>query len=320
MIAQQHTADFAKDLGFEEIAFHTYPVHTDSKSELNKRLDGLLSAVSYGDLVVLQFPTWNGLEYDRRFIEKLKAYQDLKLIIFVHDIPPLMFETNYYLLASYIDLLNHANVLILPSYRQFDFLKSQGLTVNQYTVQEFWDRPSPVELARPAFIKQIFFAGSSIEKFSFIHNWDHKVDLLVFGNGDDFTNKEHLKFLGWHSDVELMLRLSEGGFGLVWLEDEWTRSYAAHNANHKLFSYLSAGIPVIIPSYFAVADVIKENNLGFVVNDLDEAAACVESVTDEVYQELVESVTRFSKMIRSGYFSKRALTKAIGLALLSTSN
>ncbi len=60
-----------------------------------------MASVGYGDVSYLigLAHTWNGQEFDQAFISKLKILQ-AKLIAFIHDVPPLMFPSNYYLSAG----------------------------------------------------------------------------------------------------------------------------------------------------------------------------------------------------------------------------
>ena len=99
LIAQNDVTKLAKQLGFNELSFYFYDIYSDSQSELSRRLDGIMASVGYGDVVIYQSPTWNGREFDQAFISKLKILQ-AKLITFIHDVPPLMFPSNYYLMPS----------------------------------------------------------------------------------------------------------------------------------------------------------------------------------------------------------------------------
>ncbi|MTV47163.1 hypothetical protein GM528_12600, partial [Streptococcus pneumoniae] len=84
-----------------EVGIYFYNIASDSPSEMNKRLDGIMASISIGDILVFQSPTWNGFEFDRLLFDKLKDMQ-VKIICFIHDVVPLMFDSNYYLMKDYL--------------------------------------------------------------------------------------------------------------------------------------------------------------------------------------------------------------------------
>lgn len=47
LIAQNMVANIAKSLGYYELGIYNYPDHTDSPSELSRRMDGINAAVSW---------------------------------------------------------------------------------------------------------------------------------------------------------------------------------------------------------------------------------------------------------------------------------
>ena len=96
ILAQNAVTDIARALGYREIGIYFYNISTDSPSERSKRLDGIMASISFGDIVIFQSPTWNGWEFDAEFVAKLKDLR-VKLVIFIHDVIPLMFRDNAYL-------------------------------------------------------------------------------------------------------------------------------------------------------------------------------------------------------------------------------
>ncbi|MGL6299240.1 hypothetical protein ACR31S_00105 [Streptococcus iniae] len=59
---------------------------------------------------------------------KLKLYE-VKVVIFIHDVVPLMFAGNYYLMDSTINYYNKADVVVAPSQKMLDILLEHGLQV-----------------------------------------------------------------------------------------------------------------------------------------------------------------------------------------------
>ena len=286
LIAQNDVTKLAKQLGFNELSFYFYDIYSDSESEMSTRLDGIMASVGYGDVVIYQSPTWNGREFDQAFISKLKILQ-AKLITFIHDVPPLMFPSNYYLMPEYIDMYNQSDVVIVPSEQMRDKLVAEGLTVGKILVQE---------------------------RFPHLINWSYATPLEIFSPEEESNPEANVSYRGWVSRPELLLELSKGGLGLVWGVEENPADepeYYGLNISHKSATYLAAGIPVVVPSYLSNAELIRERGLGFVVDSLEEASRIVENLSQEEYQALVERVRKFSFLLKEGYFSKKVLVDAV---------
>lgn len=54
------------------------------------------------------------MEWDNDLIDRLNLY-GARVILFVHDIVPLQFESNYYLMDKFIGICNKCKILIVPS-------------------------------------------------------------------------------------------------------------------------------------------------------------------------------------------------------------
>lgn len=317
--AQNRAVRIAQEyLHYNELGIYKYPVHTDSHQMLMARLDGINASISNGDIVVFQFPTWNALEFDEALLKRLKLYKGLRIIIWVHDMQSLMFESNRYLLKRQIEILNQANLLILPSQNMADFLRSEGLTVEKIVLQKMWDFPVTVDyIFTPKFKKIINFAGRPIpktHKWDFLKEWNYKaVELRITGEKEDWAQGKNISFMGWFNDDTLMVNAlrKSGGFGLLWSEDPYWCEYMKLNANYKLSAYLAAGIPVVVNSCIAEKDTIVRKNLGLVVDSLDEAVERIANMSEEEYNKMVADVAVFSELIRQGYFTKKVLTDAV---------
>ena len=315
--AQQAVVNIARRmLHCHELGIYHYQVESDTPELLHMRLSGIMASVDFRDIVIFQVPTWNGIKFDLALLEQFMRYK-CHNIIFVHDVTPLMFEENRYLLDVYIDLYNRADVLIVPSQPMVEFLYSNGLNVKKVVVQRMWDYMVFLEeRKRPPFKRVIHFAGNpNVDpKFAFIKEWDYpNVQLAVTVDNGEWAQGKNIRFLGWFNDDNLLVNelRKSGGFGLLWSEDTYWREYMKINAAYKLSTYLAAGIPVIVPKGIAQSDMIVRKNLGFFVDSLDEAVEQVEGMGEEQYRQMVDGVERFANLLRDGYFTKKALTDAV---------
>ena len=311
-IAQNAIQKIATQLGFKELGIYFYHATSERVEERSRRLDGILASVSMGDVVIFQTPTWNGIEFEREFLAKLKALQ-VKIVIFVHDVIPLMFKQNAFLLDDYISLYNMADSIILPSAAMRKRLVQNGLKVNNVLFQEMWDHPHDLHLYNPTFKKSIYFAGN-LSRFPELQTWSGTVPLTIFSNEDQLLTSEQVHIAGWKTDEEMLLELSKGGFGLVWSthqNEDQNLDYYSMNLSYKLSTYLAAGIPVIIPSTLSNSAFIVEQGLGFVADSLEEVNALVEHLSEETYIEMCRRVQYFSFLISQGFFAKQFLLKAV---------
>ncbi|MBF8970456.1 MULTISPECIES: sugar transferase [unclassified Streptococcus] len=310
-IAQNMVTDIATSLGYRELGIYAYNMHADTEVELSKRLDGIVAGLRHGDVVIFQTPTWNTTDFDVRLMNKLKAYH-IKIVIFIHDVVPLMFAGNYYLMDRTIEYYNKADVIVAPSQRMLTVLREVGLTVEKTLVQGMWDHPTDVPQAEASFKKEIHFPGSP-DRFSFVKDWSYELPLHLY-TWKQVDLPPTVNHRGYLPDTRLLMELSEGGFGLVWMDDH-DKEYQTLYCPYKLGTFLAAGIPVIVQKGIANQEIIEANGLGFVVESMDEAVAKIEAMNEAEYQTMVERVRSFNPLLRQGYFSRRLLTESVFQAL-----
>lgn len=121
----------------------------------------MLAGVELGDVIVFQSPSWNSVEWDTALLERTLIYDGLKRIIFIHDVIPLMWESNRYLLDKWVKYYNMADVIIAPSQSMVDLLRQHGLTVKKVVIQKMWDHIVGSDLGKekPHYALIINFAG-----------------------------------------------------------------------------------------------------------------------------------------------------------------
>ena len=310
---QKQTAEAAYQIGCRELGIYRYYAEPESFGSRMSRLDGIIAGLTAGDIVICQLPTWNGLGFDRSLIEHIKVYGG-HVVIFMHDLEPLMQEGLSHKLRETIEVYNQAEVLIVASYALRDFLLQNGIRGNmKFVVQEIWDYPTDIDfIDKPVLRKEIYFAGHS-EKFKFLNQWDYDIPLNAFSRTS--CSGKNVRNMGWVNPSRLLIELAHGGFGLVWYGDECWHRYMKYNNTTKLSTYLAAGIPVIVPHGISNQYLLEENHLGFIVDSLDEAVEKVQNITEDEYREYVEHVGKFAVLLRGGYFAKKLITEAVHLVI-----
>lgn len=310
-LCQNMVTDIATSLGYREMAVYAYPIDADSPVELSKRLDGIVAGLRHGDVVIFQTPTWNTTAFDEALMSKLRAYQ-IKIVLFIHDVVPLMFAGNYYLMEETIRYYNLADVIIVPSQEMLEVLREHGLKVDKVIVQEMWDHPTQVPQLPAVFKQDIHFPGAP-ERFSFVKEWAFSVRLNLYARQAE-NLPPNVVHHAYRPDEQLLLELSMGGFGLVWMDDH-DKAYQRLYCPFKLGTFIAAGIPVIVQRGIANQRVIEENGLGLIVDGLDEAVGRIGAMSQEEYQHLVSNVRAFSPVVRHGFFTRKVLTEAVFKAL-----
>ena len=315
-LAQQMVAKIGcQSLGMTELGIEFYDASKESYPERIARFKGILASLNDGDTIIIQSPSWIAIEWDQAFSDYIDNYSNIKKIVFIHDILPLMQSQYRSLLESYINYYNHADVLIVPSKQMYNYLRKHGLKEMPYVIQHFWDHPYQVNyLLNPQNNKVINFAGNAAEnKFNFVTNWNNpNVKLKVYSDPKQINKNHNLEFTGWKNDPVLLENLRKtGGFGLVWSEDSYWREYMKLNTSYKLSTYLSAGIPLIVNSSTPEADTIKRKKIGIIADNIEEVQNAVVQTSDEEYNQFVANIDAFAKLIRDGYFTKKLLSDAV---------
>ena len=163
-VAKNVQADVAKivsGMGWHEIGLFLYYMNGESDEQLRIRIDGVISSLSYDDVVIFQYPSWIGRRYDSELINRVKVYSD-KLIIFVHDLSSLLWEMagpNGENLRQEISLLNRADLLVLASHELHETLRSYGLRDIPVVYQKIWEVPTELVITHHDPIKRLLFTG-----------------------------------------------------------------------------------------------------------------------------------------------------------------
>lgn len=311
--AQHMVAGIAHTLGIREMGIYRYPAEGENAEKRGCRLDGIIAGISAGDIIICQFPTGNGLGFERALVRRLKTYHG-RVVIFIHNLEAMMAENPKGKLQDIIGLYNEAEVLIVPSYRMKQFLINQGIKANmKFVIQEIRDYTTQLRFPDPGKLKREFHFAGNPDRFPFLNTWDYEMPLKVYSNQE--FGGSHVEKMGWMPSDRLLLELSKGGLGLVWYDSEYSRRYLSVNNSLKLSAYLAAGIPVIVPRGISNQCMVEENHLGIAVDTLDEAAETVKNMTEQEYRGYVSAVSQFAPLLRQGFFTKKCLVDVLQMAM-----
>ena len=298
------------DVGFEEY----YLSESRKNNVLNKN-----------DIIVLQFPLlWKSLKKQirMRFLKK----KNFKAYLLIHDIESLRnkkiktFSDFKHSIIYYLQnktVLERVNGIIAHNDKMKSELVKMGINKEKIISLEIFDYLIPNFIEDKNYDKdKILLAGNfDIRKTKYARILPEKPDFEIYGinfENNNLPNNVHYK--GSVSPEELPNHL-QGGFGLVWDGDSARTcsgmygEYLKINNPHKASLYLASGFPIIVWKQSALADFVRNNNCGILVNSLFEILESLESMSEDEYQELVKNSKRIGEKIRQGYYLKTALEK-----------
>ncbi len=263
----------------------------------------------------IQYPFYSNVIL-RKLLLRLFQYNEVCLLI--HDVDSLR-DFGQDDIQHEIEVFNTCKMLIVHNKRMADALKKIGVRTPMVTLDLFdYLRPAIDHPAR-TYRHKISFAGNLAKSTFLHHDLDQLgVDFLVYGINFD-REKIHSKnvtYKGSFTSEEIPARL-EGSFGLIWDGDSIDTcsgafgEYTRYNNPHKLSLYVSSCLPVIVWSQAAIADFVKEQDIGFCVDKLSDINTVLASMTEDDYARYLKNITALQEKVVSGYFTKRAIKKAM---------
>ena len=298
------------DVGFKEY----YLSESRKNSILNK-----------DDIIVLQFPLlWKSLKKQirMRFLKK----KNFKAYLLIHDIESLRnnkIRTFSDFKHSIIHFLQNKTVLervdgIIAHNNKMKFeLVKMGINPEKIVTLEIFDYLIPDFNEDKKYDKdKILLAGNfDIRKTRYARNLPEKPEFEIYGiNFEEENIPNNVHYKGAFTPDELPNHL-QGGFGLVWDGDSahtcsgMYGEYLKINNPHKASLYLASGFPIIVWKQSALADFVRNNNCGILVNSLFEITETLKSISEGEYKELIKNSKRIGEKIRQGHYLKTALEK-----------
>lgn len=250
-----------------------------------------------------------------RMLLSLLGKKDVRTVVLIHDLESIRFhEVN---IRDEVNLLNSFDFVIVHSDNMRQLLLDNGLTVPVRILGLFDYLVSAGNNMPRTRDGGVCYAGNlSKSRFLSCLPGFADVEFHLYGAECDGLPKEsNTKYEGcFRSDDLSSLK---GGWGLVWdgasssREEGDLSDYLAYNSPHKASMYVCAGMPVIVPSWSAVADIVKERNLGIVISSLGDLPEALHAVSEDEYASMLESVEKQADDLRCGRQILRALSGMI---------
>ena len=281
---------------------------------------GKLDAIG---IVLLQNPFHYKQLTREKVLRKLKEVKKVKFISLVHDVEELRrFRYDDYYKSEFESMLALVDVLIVHNDRMAEFFRQRGVPEEKLVLLHIFDYLQDHEPATaPAFEKKITVAGNlDTKKCAYIKELSrlHDVEVQLYGSNFDPAMKDcaHIHYGGSFPPDEIPSKLT-GGFGLVWDGTSIdgcqgdAGQYLRYNNPHKLSLYLSSGLPVVIWSGAAEADLVKKYNVGITVDSLLKLPDQMAQLTEGDYNTMRNNTKTLAQKLKHGYYAEQALKKAL---------
>ena len=277
------------------------------------------------DVIVLQFPLlWLSLK--KQILTRFLKNRKFKAYLLIHDIESIRnrkIKTFKEFKHSIIYFLQNKTVLekVDGIIAHNDKMKAElvrlGIPEDKVVSLEIFDYVIPHYVEKTTYEKNtVIVAGNfDIRKTKYARQLPESPEFSIYGiNFEEENLPSNVHYNGAFSPDELSNHL-HGGFGLVWDGDSphtcsgMYGEYLKMNNPHKASLYLASGFPIIVWSQSALAEFVRKNHCGILVDSLFEIADCLNSIDEEDFQELIKNSKIVGEKLRNGYFLKTALEK-----------
>lgn len=280
----------------------------------------ILFKIKSKDVIIIQYP------FPKPFIDILiyiAKIRKIKLCLLLHDVDILRGQTHNKDFRN----LKSAALLITHNLRMSSELGRLGILSDKIELGIFdyivdghlpiKDSVVKIENKEPAII---YCGNLSKDKSKFIYFWpETDVKRYVFGvNASDDINTFNIYKGSFDADYPPNINSAGRVFGLVWDGDSINEcsgqfgEYLKFNNPHKTSLYLAMGIPVIVWKHSAISDFVEKHNLGIVVESLTYLDMILESITEEEYCSISNSVDKLKGKITTGGFLNEVTSKVVG--------
>ncbi|NVO87743.1 glycosyltransferase [Lactobacillus rhamnosus] len=324
----------AEELGFSRIDGFMYQWDDEPQDVINARMDGLLGGLQRNDCLITHWPF--APDFNQRwiqtFIDRIHLF-GAKLIFLVDDMSswrnnpvlpdPSKDNIDDYLaspeIQGEINLLSQGDGLIFHSKAMVDHYRNQlKLGGKQLHDRVSWYGPSlniTNYFQGPRHFDQGVDYAGALFKAAFLQELPDTFRINIYGARKEDQELAKNKNIHLHDrvDPEAIPQMLEGAYGLVWDSERYPDvvgplgQYERYNTPAKFPMYLSANEPVIVWSQASTADFVRDNQIGLVIDSLDQLPDALKAVDENQYNQMLANVMRIAPLIRNGFFLKKAI-------------
>jgi len=271
----------------------------------------LFFKLHHGDLLLVQYP-WHPVKAApiARWALHFLQWKGAKTAAFIHDLDSLRQMNNTSARWSDQELLLRFDRVIAQNTRMADYIAGQGAKEEEIINLRLQDYLCTDSIPERSLALSVCVAGRLGRKDSpYLHALPHsKLRWHLYGEGWKGRNKR--EDVTWYGGKTEGL---EGSFGLVW-EGRSARTvtgasgaYMMLTSPRKASLYLSAGMPLIVWKWSALAEFVRENKLGLVVESIDAIPAAISALSADEYAGMAAAARAWGEKLRRGEMTREAL-------------
>ena len=282
----------------------------------------VVNTLEYGDILFAQTPIQMA-HVAIKYIKK--AGEKAKTAVIIHDLETLrngVYKNSYNESRSSFaenTLLKEFDFVICHNHKMKKYLADMGIVPERLISLGIFDYLCEDNLKTRHNNGSIVIAGNlSFDKSEYIYKFSKickDVTLRLYGPNcmvEELGENTH--YMGQCAPEEIP-RVIDGAFGLVWDGNDIstcagnTGNYLKYNNPHKLSLYIAANMPVIVWSESAMADYVREHNIGICVDNLDMAQEMAAHMNEQQYEIMAANVKKEGEKLRQGCYMRTVIDK-----------
>ena len=293
--------------------------------DLSRIWSECLTPVGSGDVLLIQFPIVNHSVLLSRCVTQVRR-RGARVILFIHDLEILRTaigkrvsrRESLRLRLEEESLLRNCDGIIVHNSSMKRKLSELGFSAGKMVTLGIFDYLVPeAGFSTAEYEGPVVIAGAlRPHKAGYAYHLPSGIPFSLYGVGYEGEETRDVQYFGSFPPDELP-EVMRGSFGLVWdgdSADTCSGTYGEYmriNDPHKTSLYLASGLPVIIWKEAALAPFIEHYHCGITVSSLEEIPSKIAVMPRTEYDEIVRSAKRMAERLRGGFYTRRAVSRAL---------
>ena len=279
----------------------------------------IMKDIKENDEIIVQYPLRNttiGFSKILKILNKKK----IKTTVLIHDLDSLRYPEVLHCKLDDKKILKEFQKVITHNKKMTKYLEQLGVDKNKMVELQLFDYIYEKDIVKiePKRENEVIIAGNlSTSKAGYLGkiNKISEVKFGLFGIGYEKKEEDkNITYNGSYTPSELIENIN-GKYGLIW-DGEDTETckgaygeYLKYNNPHKASLYTLVQIPLIVWEKSALADFVIKNNIGIVVDNLNDLRIELDKVSKEQYENMIVNLKELSMRVKKGGFLIEAINK-----------